>query len=237
MIPRYFDGLNRFERAFVVVVACLAVLGIGRAFWPEADEDNGPAPGTTATAERLPVEVGAAEPELMDTDTSRSEMGLPPKPGSDAPFTERVLGEVQEKTLLMAGIRAKVSAGCEGGQVMVKTGQKTVCTVTYRGVKLPWDVWVEDVAGGGPVQLIHYQIYPPDSGVLLAKTVYGRYWELRHKSAKEMRCDRIPSLKTVTVDDDTGYECQYLDTGGDAPRWVNEKVFLAQGGPSFREIE
>ncbi|GAA4033340.1 hypothetical protein [Streptomyces plumbiresistens] len=180
--------------------------------------------------------VDSEEPALVDIDSERSEMGLPPASG-DAPLTERVLDEIQEKTLVMAGIRAKVSAGCEGGQVTPKAGHKTLCTVIYQGVKLTWDVWVADVTGSGIVQLTRYNIYPPDSGVLLAKAVYGRFWDEHHKTAQELRCDRIPPLKTVTLGDDTGYECQYLDADDGSPRWVREKVFLETVGPVFGEIE
>ncbi|WP_411152337.1 hypothetical protein [Streptomyces sp. A30] len=236
MIRRYFTDLSRFEVVIVTVVVCLAVVGIGRAVWPDSDRDGSPAPSTTATVKKLPVVVDSEDPALVDIDSERSEMGLPPASG-DAPLTERVLDEIQEKTLVMAGIRAKVSAGCEGGQVTPKAGHKTLCTVTYQGVKLTWDVWVADVTGSGIVQLTRYNIYPPDSGVLLAKAVYGRFWDEHHKTAKELRCDRIPPLKTVTLGDDTGYECQYLDADDGSPRWVREKVFLETVGPVFGEIE
>jgi hypothetical protein len=211
VIRRYFTDLSRFEAVLVMVVVCLAVVGIGRAVWPDSGGAGSPAPSATATVKKLPVVVDSEEPALVDIDSGRSEMSLPPASG-DAPLTERVLDEIQEKTLVMAGISAKVSAGCEGGRVTPKAGHKTLCTVTYQGVKLTWDVWVADVTGGGSgtVQFIRYDVYPPDSGVLLAKAVYGRFWDERHKTAKELRCDRIPPLKTVTLGDDTGYECQYL---------------------------
>ncbi|MGA4848486.1 hypothetical protein ACOBQB_20315 [Streptomyces sp. G5(2025)] len=239
MIRRYFEGLSRFEAAFVVAVACLAVAGIGFAFRPHSDGGGSTAPRPTATAEKLPVVVSSSEPALIDAAWERSEMGLPPPPGSDASLTERVLDEIREKTLVMAGIRAQVGTRCEGGQVTVKKGEWTLCTASYQGVELVWEVLVEDVTGGGAwtVQLIDYQVFPPDSGVLLAKAVHGRFWAQHHEHAKELRCDRIPPLKRVTLDEDTGYRCQYLDVDGDVPRWVNTKVILDAAGPVFREIE
>ncbi|MFF8639659.1 hypothetical protein [Streptomyces sp. NPDC015345] len=238
MIRRYFEGLSRFEAAFVVAVACLAAVGIGRAFWPGPD-GGGPAPRPAAAVKKLPVVVDSAEPELIGTDLGRSAMGLPPPPGSDASLTEKVLDEIREKTLGMAGIRAQVGARCEGDEVTVKKGEWTVCTATYRGVKLAWEVLVEDVTGGGAwtVQFIDYHVFPPDSGVLLAKAVQGRFWDQYRKDAKELRCDKMPPLKRVALGADTGYRCQYLDVEGDAPRWVNAKVFLEEFGPVFREVE
>jgi hypothetical protein len=233
VIRRYFKDLNRFEAVVVMVVVCLAVVGIGRAVWSDPHEDGSPVPSATPSVKKLPVVVDSEEPALVDIDSERSEMGLPP-PSGDAPLTEKVLEEIQEGTLRMAGIRAKVSAGCEGGEVTVKGGHKTLCTVTYQGVKLTWDVWVADA---GDVHFIRYNVYPPDSGVLLAKAVYGRFFDEYHKTAKELRCDRIPPLKTVTLGADTGYECQYLDADGDSPRWVRAKVFLETVGPVFQEIE
>ncbi len=199
---------------------------MGRAFWPDSDGASSPAPNATATVKKLPVVVDSEEPALVDIDSERSDMGLPPAPSGDASLTERVLDEIQEETLVMAGIRAKVSAGCEGGEVTPVVGHKTLCTVTYQGVKLTWDVWVANVDGSEIAQIIRYNVYPPDSGVLLAKAVYGRFWDEHHKTAKELRCDRIPPLKTVTLGDDTGYECQYLEADGDSPRWVRAKVIL-----------
>ncbi|WPO74197.1 hypothetical protein [Streptomyces sp. KN37] len=172
----------------MVAVACLAAVGIGRAFWP-SPEGGGPAPRPAAPVKELPVVVDSAEPELIGTDLGRSAMGLPPPPGSDASLTEKVL--------------------------------------------------VEDVTGGGAwtVQFIDYHVFPPDSGVLPAKAVQGRFWDQYRKDAKELRCDKMPPLKRVALGAGTGYRCQYLDVDGDAPRWVNAKVFLEEVGPVFREIE
>ncbi|MBW5421902.1 hypothetical protein GKQ77_10030 [Streptomyces sp. BG9H] len=234
VIRRYFEGLSRFEAAFVVAVVCLAAVGIGRAFWPSPD---GATPRPTATVKKLPVVIGSPEPTLIDSQGERSDMGLPPPPASDASLTEKVLDEIREKALVMAGIPAQVGTRCEGGGVTVKKGEWTPCTATYRGVELVWEVFIEDVTGGGAgiVQLIDYQLFPPDSGVLLAKTVHGRFWAQHHEDAKELRCDRMPHLKKVALGKDTGYRCQYLDATGDTPRWVNKKVFLEEVGPVFRE--
>ncbi|WP_159041969.1 hypothetical protein [Streptomyces ambofaciens] len=238
MIRRRRTRLGRFEAVSVVVVVCLATVGIGIAVWSDSDGDGGTSTRAMPTIRKLPVVVDAEEPELIGIGSERAEMGLPPASG-DASLTERVLGEIQEKTLVMTRIHSKVSAGCEGGQVTPKAGHKTLCTVTYQDTKLTWDVWVSDISGSGPSQFIWYDVYPPDSGVLLAKAVYGLFWEQHHKTAKEMRCDRIPAFKKAKLGDDTGYECQYLDmdTDGDAPRWVREKVLFDTGGPVFQEIE
>ncbi|MFE2053032.1 hypothetical protein ACFXAS_31680 [Streptomyces sp. NPDC059459] len=220
----------------MAVLLCLAIAGIGVAVWSDSEGDGGTGPSAAPTIRKLPVIVDSEEPELVDIGSERSEMGLPPASG-DASLTERVLGELQEKTLVMAGIRSEVSAGCEGGQVTPKPGHKTLCTVTYQGAKLTWDVWVSDVSGSGPAQFIWYDVYPPDSGLLLAKAVYGRFWNQHHQTAKELRCDRIPALRTAKFGDDTGYECHYLDADGDEPRWVREKVLFDTGGPVFQEID
>ncbi|MGZ3113749.1 hypothetical protein [Streptomyces sp. H62] len=236
MIRRRRTRLGRFQAVSVMVVVCLAVVGIGVAVWSDSKGNGKTSPSAMPMIRKLPVVVDAEEPELIDVGSERSKMGLPPASG-DVSLTERVLGEIQEKTLVMTGIRSKVSAGCEGGQVTPKAGHKTLCTVTYQGAKLTWDVWVSDISDSGPSQFIWYDVYPPDTGLLLAKAVYGRFWEQHHKTAKEMRCDRIPAFKTAKLGDDTGYECQYLDADGDAPRWVREKVLFDTGGPVFQEIK
>ncbi|MGZ3097365.1 hypothetical protein [Streptomyces sp. H72] len=236
MIRRRRTRLGRFQAVSVMVVVCLAVVGIGVAVWSDSKGNGKTSPSAMPMIRKLPVVVDAEEPELIDVGSERSKMGLPPASG-DVSLTERVLGEIQEETLVMTGIRSKVSAGCEGGQVTPKAGHKTLCTVTYQGAKLTWDVWVSDISDSGPSQFIWYDVYPPDTGLLLAKAVYGRFWEQHHKTAKEMRCDRIPAFKTAKLGDDTGYECQYLDADGDAPRWVREKVLFDTGGPVFQEIK
>ncbi len=71
----------------------------------------------------------------------------------------------------MTRIHSEVTAGCEGGQVTPKAGHKTLCTVTYQGAELTWDVWVSDISDSGPTQFIRCDVYPPDSGVLLTKAV------------------------------------------------------------------
>jgi hypothetical protein len=274
---RYFNDYSRIELALLMTFVCLVGLAIGITVWPDSDSDESAAPSTTATAatedtaleedgrgpspspsvegEKLPVEVKSAEPHLIDNHSSRSEMGLPPRLGYHAPLTEKVLDEIRASTLVMAGIRAKVSAGCEGGQVTVKAGQSTLCNVTYQGMKVTWEVYVEDVTGNdsSAIQLTTYKIYPPDTGVLVAKAVYGEFWDLHHERSKELRCDRIPPLQRVPFDldedtayefdldedtahEDTGYECQYLETDYGPPRWVNEAVILGETGVIFREI-
>ncbi|MEU9556456.1 hypothetical protein [Streptomyces fumanus] len=235
MIRRRLTEPGRARVVFAAVAVCSAAAGLGVLLWPDSDGGGGPAPGATAPVRKLPVVVDSAVPGLIDAGSGRSEMGLPSMPGDD-PLTERALSEIQERTLVMAGIRAGISAACEGGRVLPKAGHKTPCTVTYRGVELTWDVWVSDVAGSGAGQLYWYDIYPPDSGLLLADAVYGRFWNEHHKSAKELRCDRIPAVKTVELGADTGYACQYLDTAdADTPRWVTEKVLADTTGPVFRE--
>ncbi|NGO45031.1 hypothetical protein [Streptomyces ureilyticus] len=66
---------------------------------------------------------------------------------------------------------------------------------------------------------------------------------MHHERSKELRCDRIPPLKRIPLDldadtayEDTGYECQYLETDYGPPRWVNEAVILGKTGVIFREI-
>lgn len=267
MPRRYFNDYSRFELALLMAFVCLVGLGIGSTIWPGSDRDDSAAPNAGATAatggttleeggrgpspspsvegEKLPVKVKSAEPHLIDNHSSRSEMGLPPRLGYRAPLTDKVLDEIRASTLVMAGIRAKVSAACEGGQVTAKAGRSTLCTVTYQGMKVTWEVYVEDVTGNesSAIQLTTYKIYPPDAGVLVAKSVYGQFWDLHHERSKELRCDRIPPLKRVPFDldedngyEDTGYECQYLETDYGPPRWVNEAVVLGKAGVIFREI-
>ncbi|KAK1177911.1 hypothetical protein B7755_006900 [Streptomyces sp. NBS 14/10] len=264
MTRRYFNDYSRFELALLVIFVCLVGLGIGSAVWPDSDgddtatpsttaataseeaatEDYGPSPSSSVEGEELPVKVKSAEPHLIDNHSSRSEMGLPPRAGYDAPLTEQVLDEIRADTLIMAGIRAKVSAGCEGGQVTVKAGQSTMCTVTYQGAKVRWDVYIERVTGNesSAIQLATYKIFPPDEGLLVAKSVYGQFWDLHHESSNELRCDRIPPFKRIPYDlasseyEDTGYQCQYLETDFGPPRWVNEAVVLLESGVIFQEI-
>ncbi|MFE5394506.1 hypothetical protein ACFQ9U_08050 [Streptomyces sp. NPDC056568] len=236
VIRRRRTRLGRSSAVSVIIVVCLVTVGIGVAAWSESEGDGDVGPSATPVVRKLPVVVDAEEPELVAVGSERSEMGLPPASAA-ASLTERVLGEIQEKTLVMTAIHSRVTAGCEGGQVTPKAGHKTLCTVTYRSVKLTWDVWVSDVSDSGPSQLIRYDVYPPDSGVLLAKAVYGRFWEQHHNTAKEMRCDRIPALRRAGLGGDTGYECQYLDADDDAAHWVRKKVLFDTGGPVFQEIE
>ncbi|WP_433434950.1 hypothetical protein [Nonomuraea sp. CA-141351] len=237
-----FRRRRRFERIILIIsvlgLVAWVVVSIAPSLIPDpdpGDKDKG-----------LPVKITSAEPDLLtESDVDKA---MPPEPGDDASFTTQVLWEIRRGTTRMAGVQGKFSrSSCEGGEIGTVPGNNAKCAIVYEGIKATWSVSIKDVkpyASSGSAcvgrprcdlqfgEIITYDSHPV-TGVLLAKAVYGKFWENFHEGSKELRCDKIPRSTSVTVDQPTGFECQYLTLDDDRLRWTTRPVVLTRRGVEF----
>ncbi|MEU8140035.1 hypothetical protein [Streptodolium elevatio] len=256
MARRGLKDLGGFGQACIVLVLCLAGVAVGLFVWgdddgggsgsgsasasasatvpPDGASDGGgsgvPVPDPTVTEGlELPVKVAAPQPAYFNGDDAKLKAALPPAPGSDATVTAKVLHELQEDTLRLAGVPGRMTASCNGGQVPNKAGESTGCTIVYEGVEVTWAVVIQSVGFGS----VSYQTLQPETGVLVDTGVQGAFWVMYHDKSDELRCDVMPHVSVTRLDRYSGFECQYLDRTRTPARWVNVPVVLRQFGVRF----
>lgn len=240
-----------------MLVLCLAGVAVGLVVWGDdegggtgsasessaAAPDGGSASGgssaggsgapvpepTVTEGLELPVAVTAPQPGYFNGSDEKLAAALPPPPGTDATVTEKVLHELQEDTLRLAGVPGRMTASCNGGQVPNKAGESTGCTIVYEGVEVTWAVVIQSVGFGS----VSYRTYQPETGVLVDTGVYGAFWEMYGEKSDTLRCDVIPHVSVVTLDRYSGFECQYLDRTRTPARWVNVPVIQRELGVRF----
>ncbi|WP_436774530.1 hypothetical protein [Yinghuangia sp. YIM S09857] len=256
MARRGLKDLGGIGQAGIVLVLCLAGVALGLVVW--GDDDGGssgsasasstPSPGapdgsspgspgspvpdpdpTVTKGLELPIEVTAPQPGYFNGDDAKLAAALPPAPDIEASLTDKVLHELQEKTLRLAGVPGRISASCPKGPIPNKAGGNAGCTVVYEGVEVNWAVVIEGVG----YAFTSYRTYLPETGVLVDAGVYGAFWEMYHDKSDKLRCDVIPHLTTAKLDRYSGFECQYLDTRRSPARWVNVPVILGHFGVQF----
>lgn len=225
-----------------MLVLCLAGIGVGLLVWGDDDgtPDASPSPTTPSTSSspisaptvtegvELPVRITGERPELFKGNQAELDAALPPPPGQDASVTDKVLHELREDTLRLAGVPGRITAAsCTSGKIPNKAGESTGCTIVYEGVEVTWAVVIESVGWTS----VSYRKYPPKTAVLVDTGVYGAFWESYRNQSDELRCDTIPHISTVELDRDTGFKCQYLDRA--RSRWINVPVIVRQFGVQF----
>ncbi|MBU7598201.1 hypothetical protein JGS22_011385 [Streptomyces sp. P38-E01] len=178
-------------------------------------------------SEELPVKIDAPVEELLEDRPK-----INPEPPRDASETERVVHDLREKTLAMAGVEGRTAGSCAGGDVTMKAGATTTCTVTYEGLKVPWEVTISDRYEPGSF-VFTYQA-KPQMGLLTAKGVGGEFFKQQNRRGVDrVQCSEIPDAELVELNIQTEHRCQYpLDEDGEE-RWSVRAVEVQPSGLSF----
>jgi hypothetical protein len=194
---------------------------------PDAKQSDDSA--TQAEAEQLPVKLEGPVADLITTIPT-----VTPSPDRSASTTEKVLYELQKRTLRMAGVTGATSGECDGGELVLKAGATTSCTVTYESVKVPWEVTIGDTYKPGSI-IFRYEAKPL-KGVLTAQGVYGAFWKQQNSYSEELRCSKVPEVELVELDQETAHKCQYLIKDGSGDRWSDRSVKLTERGAQFSPV-
>lgn len=145
-------------------------------------------------------------------------------PGDNASPTDQILYDLQQRVVAAAGVKAQMSAACEGGVITGTVDQTVTCTITYDGLDVKYQV---DIDGGTPT---FNWTAVTDSTVLTSEGVGLAYWARYGADSPELRCDKMPDKKLVKVGKDTGYRCYRKKGDG----WAQDAVVLADGKITFR---
>ncbi|MFP8963023.1 hypothetical protein ACLIYP_21050 [Streptomyces nanhaiensis] len=181
--------------------------------------------------ERLPVVVESPAEKPVGINPTIS-----PTPERDADFTEKVIHELRERTVRMAGVMKSTSGSCEGGEITLKAKAATECTIAYADVEIPWTVTISDSYKEGSF-FIQYNA-EPGKGLLTGEGVRAKLWEDNHQYSDEMRCEELPEAEVVDLDADTGYKCQLVNekSDGSGEYTVDMAVKVKRGGPWFDRL-
>ncbi|MWA02936.1 hypothetical protein F8568_021660 [Actinomadura sp. LD22] len=147
---------------------------------------------------------------------------LSPSPGDDATPIENLEYELRVKTVKMAYAMGKTSAECDGGDPEPGPGTTVKCTVTYRGVKVPWTVTIKG-AGFLP-GLVEYDAVPA-MGVITREGAIRFYWG-NNVTGRQVRCSDIPAVELVPLNRPTRYQCEIYPN-------VKESLQVTDSGPRF----
>ncbi|MFF4239277.1 hypothetical protein ACFYYL_25685 [Actinomadura geliboluensis] len=192
----------------LVPVGTAAVLSAGC-----AGSDAPPAkPSATPLPNVVPSPTGPAA--LGDVKPS-------PSPGKNASLAENLQYELRIKTIKMAYAMGRTSAECDEN-VRPEPGTKATCTVTYEGVRVPWNVTIG--GRGFSPGLIEYTAEPA-MGVITREGAIRFYWANK-AFGRQVRCSDMPAVELVPLDKPTRYQC------GTSPR-VKESLQATDAGPRF----
>ena len=145
-------------------------------------------------------------------------------PGDNASPTDQILYDLQQRVVAAAGVKADMSAACEGGVITGTVDQSVTCTITYDGLDVKYQV---DIEGGTPT--FNWSAVT-GSTVLTSEGVGLAYWAKHGTDSPELRCDKMPEKKLVKLGKDTGYRCYRKKGDG----WVQDAVVFADGKITFR---
>ncbi|MGP3973517.1 hypothetical protein ACTWQF_05650 [Streptomyces sp. 8N114] len=169
-----------------------------------------------AEGERRPVEIEPSQrhPGIVD---SELEDALP-SPELEAEPVEKVLNHLRQETLRMAGVIGETGPGKCDGEVMRPRGETVRCTVSFKGVTVPWLVTSKGMTSGSAGAFSQDFVYTakPLKTVHTAQSVYDLFaWETGKNGTTEgplapvdPRCDRLPEVFTAEPGEKTGHFCQ-----------------------------
>lgn len=217
----------------VLVVGCGGTGGLGHAGGSSSGTSAGNAgeevqgeDGEVDT-EAFPVRIDAPVEELYEGSPT-----LKPRPAPHASDTDRVVHDLRERTLAMAGVAGTTTGSCGRGGIELKAGATSTCTVTYESLEIPWDVTVSEEYQPGD-SAVRYRAKPL-KGVLTAKGVGGRFYEQQSgRGVEEVWCSEIPDAELVELNTPTDHRCQYLLDSGGEKRWSIRVVEVRPSGVSF----
>ncbi|MBL7496521.1 hypothetical protein I6A84_38590 [Frankia sp. CNm7] len=180
------------------------------------DTAAGPTPSPTIVGTARPVGVTGPQPGFVASWYGRDEVEQA-APGGDAQL-HRILTDLRQKTLTMAGVMGDLTARCENDRIDLAPGAVTPCVTVYDGLEMAWEIIVSRDAPPGALW-VSYRIEPPPVALLTATNVYQLFWQVATSVPgfhfDDPRCDEIPAAILVGrgmagEKADTGYRCQYL---------------------------
>jgi hypothetical protein len=147
----------------------------------------------------LPVKLTKAGRPLLQSDG----IDYVPSLQESRSITAQVIAALRKRTEYLAGYKAKSSGRCEGGRVKMAADANTLCTVTYRGVKVEWVVSISH-----------------EDGTELRCGKMPEISVVRHDEPTPYRCQQFDPQDN-TVDPPR------------PPRWLNYVVSIGDYGVSF----
>ncbi|WP_106403748.1 hypothetical protein [Actinocorallia populi] len=160
---------------------------------------------------------------------------LLPKRPTRGGFAARALWEVRKQTIMMPRIFAPTTGSCEDEDFAPAPGRTLRCTVTYRGVEVPWKVTVlSEIEWDAPWYHSgeeHLQFRAtPLRALLTEEAVHAAV--LASFPREQRRCTEIPAVTLVDVGASTGFRCQYRYKGltDDLYHWQGLDVRTAADG-------
>jgi hypothetical protein len=130
---------------------------------------------------------------------------LSPSPGTNASLAENLKYELRRKTVAMAYAMGRTRATCDRANIAAKADTKLSCTVTYQGVRVPWDVTIK--GQGVTAGLVKYTAHPR-MGVITRAGAARFYWANKAQGEGDVRCSDIPAVKLVPLNKPTPYQCE-----------------------------
>ncbi|MFD5492281.1 hypothetical protein ACFWH4_04910 [Streptomyces sp. NPDC127091] len=186
----------------------------------------------------LPVAVDGPQEDVVDS-SGDAKLKVTPAPENGAPFTQKVEHQLRETVLRGVMVPGETSAECADG-VTQKAGAVSQCVVTYEGAEIPYEVKISDKYTEG--SMFTFYDTTPKKGLLVAKSVYNtlheRYSaEAGYTGSSKLACEEIPVAKTVDLNSDTGYTCQYwTETANDGEGgYTTLRVMMGVRGPGFEQ--
>ncbi len=204
----------------VMATACGRQAESGTGATTSAGATTTAAPQVNGTELAFPVAITGPQPGIV-VDTSIDSI-MPPAPRG-ASMLEEVLTSLRRKTLLMAGVRAEITAACAGNRITLAAGATTDCTTTYGGRSIPWSVTINSVYHPGDT-LVGYSARPL-AVLVTPQNVYQQFWVTYGVRNDKLSCELIPGILVVEPATRTPYRCQLFDRP--------DKIFPAGGWVQF----
>ncbi len=152
------------------------------------------------------------------------------EPSERMSLTEQILTRLERRTQYLAGFAAKTTGSCP--KLQLKAMATSDCTVTYSGHTVKWRVQI-----GKDYKPDNWRTtydVKPLQGVLVREAVYAAWYESESDATTDLRCDTMPEVQVVKVDEPTPYRCEVLtkSVGGGA-FWRLAPVTMTQIGLAF----
>lgn len=151
------------------------------------------------------------------------------EPNAHTPLARQILTRMELSTQQMAGFAAKTTARCPG--LKLKPMATSECTVTYSGMTLKWRVQIGKDYKPGNWRTPY--LTTPLQGVLFREAVYAAWYNQKSKGTEDVRCDSMPAVQVVKVDEPTPYRCEVLTKTVGGAIWLLAPVTMTRIGLGF----
>ncbi|WP_138898755.1 hypothetical protein [Streptomyces chryseus] len=164
-------------------------------------------------------------PNKLDRPAPKPEGELQPSPAAGAPFAANLEYELRQKTLTLANATGEVTAKCPT-DVGSKKGTTVVCTSTYKGAEVEWDVAIGDKPGWSE-NYVEFTA-TPRKGIISKEGVQRIIFGNGGDSLDHIRCTDIPEAVAVPMGP-TWYMCQQVMKDGQV--YYPQSMRATEDGP------